>query len=86
MEEEKGDVFVCVREREDLLNRGISRVLFFECMWGCTAMSVCVQLRVCVSVLAMAVYTGIFVRETLRVWVWNRVCNTELARMCVPFV
>lgn len=41
----------------------VHRETFFECMWVCTVMRVSV----------LAVYTGIFVKESVRVWVSVRV-------------
>lgn len=81
-------MFVCVSEREDLRARECFAVWFLRITRGCIAMYICVRTRllVCVSVLAIAVYTGIFVEGECTcvvgvcLCVWKRVCNTECGR------
>lgn len=55
-------MFVCVHEREDLVHREMFCFL-----------NVCGFAQWCVCVRALAVYTGIFVSESVRVWVRVRV-------------
>lgn len=58
-------------------------VFVFLSVFGCTTMCVYVCSCVYVNVLAMAMYTGIFVRESVRVCVFVRACGSVFVKLSV---